>query len=106
MIPSVGRIVHLRLTATCAEQVNKRRQDARTSQVARGNSGVVVHTGNPAREGDIVPMLICKVWSQPRVLPAADCAVNGQAFLDGNDTLWVTSAKQGTLPGQWSDPRA
>jgi hypothetical protein len=30
--------------------------------------------------------------------------VNGQAFLDGNDVLWITSAKEGTEPGQWSWP--
>ena len=30
--------------------------------------------------------------------------VNGQAFLDGNDVLWVTSAREGTEPGQWSWP--
>lgn len=30
--------------------------------------------------------------------------INGQVFLDGNDTLWVTSADEGTEPGQWSWP--
>ena len=30
--------------------------------------------------------------------------VNGQVFLDGNDSLWVTSAKEGTTPGTWCWP--
>lgn len=105
MIPSVGRIVHLRLTAHCAEQVNKRRKDAQISQVAKGNSGVVAHTGNSAEEGEVLPMIIVRVWGTPGA-PTEGTPVNGQLLLDGNDTLWVTSAQQGTLPGQWSDPRA
>ncbi|KKK65507.1 hypothetical protein LCGC14_2973460, partial [marine sediment metagenome] len=27
--------------------------------------------------------------------------VNGQAFLDGNDSLWVTSVQEGYESGQW-----
>lgn len=88
MIPSVGRIVHYRL--------------------AEHDLGPVQHRepgqhANSHRVGDVVPMLICRVWDAERT--EASC-VNGQAFIDGNFTLWVTSRVQGAEPGQWSDPRA
>jgi hypothetical protein len=96
MIPSVGRIVHYKLGKGEADQINKRRQDARLSQVAQGESGVVVHTGNTARAGDT------RVWSDD---PTENTSVNGQVFLDGNDSLWATSRQQGAHDTQWSDPR-
>lgn len=36
--------------------------------------------------------------------PKSGYGVNGQAFLDGNDTLWVTSAPQGDGNGFWDWP--
>lgn len=101
MIPSVGRIVHFKITEDCAAQINKRRNDAGISQIASTNSGAQVHVGNSAKGYDVYPMIIVKVWSFE---PAENSAVNGQVFLDGNDTLWVTSAQQGTEPGQWHEP--
>ena len=103
MIPSVGRIVHFKITKGCAEQINKRRQDAKASEIAATNSGAIVHTGNVASEGDVFPLLITRLWTDE---PVERSAVNGQVFLDGNDSLWVTSAHQGDGVGQWSDPRS
>ena len=31
--------------------------------------------------------------------------VNGQVFLDGDDSLWVTSIKEGTESGTWEWPK-
>jgi|ERR1019366_3402535 hypothetical protein len=102
MIPSVGRIVHLKLSDSCADNINKRRNDAKVSKIASTNSGAMVHVGNDVRGGDIFPMIITRIWSEN---PDLNTAVNGQVFLDGNDLYWTTSVKQGTELGQWQDPR-
>ena len=83
---TVGRTVHFILTAEQAEQINRRTLPAR---------------GNSASAGDVVPLVVVRVWpnefgDQP--------GINGQAILDGNDTLWITSAKEGTEPGTWQWP--
>jgi hypothetical protein len=95
MIPSVGRIVHIRLSAECARSINERRHDAY-------HSGIVsTSQGNDARENDIYPLLITKIWSGE---PKESTAVNGQIFLDGNDSFWATSVQQGDGPGKWFEP--
>jgi hypothetical protein len=101
MIPSIGRIVHLRLSEHCAEQVNKRRNDAQKSEIAATSSGAQVHVGNGVGVGDVFPLLITKIWSDA---PTEQTGVNGQVFLDGNDVLWATSVQQGDGPGQWFEP--
>jgi hypothetical protein len=101
MIPSVGRIVHLRLSEQCAKEINKRRTEACASRIAATNSGAIIHHGNPANEGDIYPLLIIKIWSNS---PTEGTAVNGQVFLDGNDSYWATSVQQGDGLGQWFEP--
>ena len=32
--------------------------------------------------------------------PLSSYGINGQAVLDGNDSLWITSAPQGDFPGR------
>lgn len=86
---STGRIVHYRLSKSDAERITTRRAS---------NS---LH-GNPVTEGDVVPLIVSKVW--PDEYGAGVPGVNGQAFLDGADQLWVTSAKEGPEPGQWMWP--
>jgi hypothetical protein len=81
MRASVGRIVLYTLTEHDAERVNR---------------AITLHDGNQAHLGDVLPMLIVRVWSPD--------LVNGQVFLDGNYSLWVTSAAQGTEPRQWHEP--
>lgn len=95
MQPSVGRIVHYTLTEANAERINRRR----TSEDVRGAQA---HVGNFARTGDVLPLLICRVW--PDEYGPGVPGVNGQVFLDGNDQFWVTSAKEGTEPGTWAWP--
>lgn len=84
-IPSIGRIVLLTLSAAQARSINDRR--------ARSDGRF---EGNTARAGDIRPMLINHVWPQPPteenptgIVP--ESLINGQVFLDGNDTYWATS---------------
>lgn len=99
MKPTVGRIVQYRLRSDQAFMINKRRNDFAQFRRSEGyqDTGSMAHFGNPATEGEVVPLLIVKVFT-----PGG--AVNGQAFLDGNDTLWVTSVSEGIGPGTWSWP--
>jgi len=106
MSPTTGRIVHFRLTSAQADQVNRRR----TTGVAISDRikeqkwplGAQAHIGNHASEGDILPLIVVRVW--PDEFGAGKPGVNGQVLLDGNDALWVTSAGEGECPGQWSWP--
>jgi hypothetical protein len=88
--PTVGRIVHYTLTAQNAAEINRRRTTGHdiAARIPDGKwpLGAQAHIGNEAREGDEYPMLITRVW------PSDQGSANGQVFLDGNDTLWVTSA--------------
>lgn len=106
MQPTVGRIVHYRLSAGDIERIQMRRAK---------NFG-----GNHHRTGDLVPLIIVRVWpdeytasnsrygiSEPDgtvrwVDVRSHFGVNGQALLDGNDSLWVCSAPEGDEPGMWS----
>lgn len=75
MIPAVPRTVLYTLSAADANAVNHRR-----------NASNVKGIGNHAKEGDVFPLMIVRVWgNQP------DSAFNGQVLLDGSDSLWVTS---------------
>jgi hypothetical protein len=94
--PSIGRIVHYRLTLEEAATINERRADYAKTAAGRQKPLFQPFIGNPCGAGDVVPMVIAKVW--PGEL------VNGQALLDGTDGLWVTSAKQGDGLGEWSWP--
>lgn len=86
--PTIGRIVHYKLTADDAAKITRQREDKKFD-----------FRGNDVKEGDVFPMLITKVWGSD---PTS--AVNGQAYLDGNDVLWVTSAQVGDQPHQFSWP--
>lgn len=101
-VPNIGRIVHYTLTYADAERINKRRLDAQRSMHdhRETSNGVAVHVGNPVTEGDVFPMMITKVWGPKE--PSA--WVNGQVFLDGNDTLWVTSVGVGDGFGTFAWP--
>jgi hypothetical protein len=96
MIPSIGRIVHYTLTAEDAECVNRRRTSPEQNR-PRGT-----HVGNPAHAGQIVPLIITTVWVDE--YGPGNYGVNGQVLLDGNDSLWITSASQGDGEGQWHEP--
>lgn len=112
-IPTIGRIVHYRLSADDAAQVNRRRTTGASiadriktlvhttgdEKLAGWPIGAQAHIGNEAKEGDTFPMMIVQVWG-----PSETSAVNGQVFLDGNDVLWATSVSVGEGPRTWSWP--
>ncbi|MFI5223396.1 MAG: hypothetical protein ACHQX3_03985 [Nitrospirales bacterium] len=101
MIPTIGRIVHYKLSAADAAEVNRRRTTgpAIAERIAYGSwpLGAQAHIGNEAKEGDFHPMMMVQTWVDGH-------GVNGQVFLDGNDVLWVTSRVEGTEPGTFSWP--
>lgn len=113
-IPTIGRIVHYRLSEDDAAMINRRRTTGHSimermkiqisdkecmTPLLAWPTGAQAHIGNDAKEGDIFPMLITRVWGD-----TPTCAVNGQAYLDGNDVLWVTSACVGEGPRTFSWP--
>ena len=87
MQPSPGRIVHYTLTAG----------DAASIETGRRHYGGRV--GNHVTEGDVLPAMIVRVWSNN---PESAC--NLQVHCDGTDTLWATSRKEGEGPGTWAWP--
>ena len=111
-IPSIGRIVHYRLSADDATQINRRRTtgkniadrmklgvagfhtEASSDGLRAWPAGAQAHIGNEVTEGDTFPMLITRVWGSD---PTS--AVNGQVFLDGNDVFWATSRSVGDQNG-------
>jgi hypothetical protein len=105
---SIGRTVHYRLSEDDAKAINRRRTNGREiaermkADPPRWPAGAQAHIGNSASEGDTVPLVVVRVW--PHEFGQDVPGVNGQAFLDGNDALWVTSAKEGTGPGTWAWP--
>lgn len=104
--PSVGRIVHYKLSAADADSVNRRRTSGAAihdrMQADKWPVGAQAHIGNGALEGDVLPLIIARVW--PNEFGEGIPGVNGQVLLDGNDQFWVTSIKEGSDPGQWSWP--
>lgn len=116
--PSIGRIVHYRLSANDAEQISRRRTtgasiakrmqqavpsaDGTAEPIYGWPAGAQAHIGNSVSAGDIVPLMVVRVW--PDEFGPGIPGVNGQASLDGNDVLWITSAREGTEHGQWSWP--
>lgn len=105
LTPMIGRIVHYTLSAQDADAINRRRKDASNLRHAHTydggtvRTGEQVHVGNSVCEGDVFPMLITRVWGDTPQSP-----VNGQVFLDGNDTYWVTSAMEGKGPRHYQWP--
>jgi hypothetical protein len=96
-----GRIVHYRLTDDDALKINRRRTTggAIASCISEGTwpLGAQAHIGNEARAGDYYPMMVVRCWD-------GTTRVNGQVFLDGSDSYWVTSAGQGDGNGCWCWP--
>jgi hypothetical protein len=109
--PTIGRIVHYKLSTQDAEAINRRRKDSRehwqrTPGVTVKPTGDQRHVGNAALPGDVFPMLITRIWGLDLDIQAstAERLVNGQVFLDGNDVLWATSVHEGDGERQYSWP--
>ena len=103
MIPTLGRIVHYRLSAEDAARVMRRRTTGASIRAQMADpdhgwpAGAQAHVGNDVAIGDTFPMLLVRVWEDSD-------AVSGQVFLDGSDVLWVTGVPVGTGPGSWAWP--
>lgn len=96
--PSVGRIVHYRLSEQDATDINRRRKDFHTSGGAEDRSGFVGHVGNRVAEGEVFPAVIVRVRDESTV------TCNLKVLLDGNDTYWATSRAEGAEAGRWTWP--
>lgn len=84
--PTIGRVVHYRLSEQDAEAINRRREHAqRHIDEHRTNAtGAQVHVGNHAAAGFVYPALIVRTADNT-------LTVNLQVFMDGNDAYWATS---------------
>lgn len=106
--PVVGNIVVYRLTAEQAVAINRSRTTSSSihERISSGHwpRGAQAHMGSTVSAGEEVPLLVARVW--PDEYGPGVPGLNGQAFLDGTDTLWVTSAREGEGPGTWSWPEA
>jgi len=122
--PTIGRTVLYRLTRPDVIEINWRRVRAHEHLAEFRATGAQWHEGNQAHRGDIVPLVITRVWPyeyNPDTTvcrdymaeheddivwsnPLSHWGVNGQAILDGNDHLWVTSAPEGQFNGAWCWP--
>lgn len=104
-MPTLGRVLLYMLSATDADEVNRRRTSgpAIRQGIDKGQwpIGAQAHIGNPAAEGQAFPADVV------RVRPGG--IINLQVKLDGTDTLWVQGAVQaedGKLtPGTWQWPQ-
>lgn len=92
--PSIGRIVHYKLSEQDAAEINRRRLVPYPN-----GKGSQVHVGNPAAMGQVYPALIVRTWGD-----TPESAVQLQVFLDGNDTLWATSVQCGDGPRTYAWP--
>lgn len=81
--PSIGRIVHYRLSDHDAKEINKQRVEAG-------------HTGNRAEAGQTYPAMIVRTFG------GTTC--NLQVYLDGPDTYWATSRAEGDQDFTWCWP--
>ena len=90
----IGQMVLYRLTEDDALKTNKRRADAQMNieKMREERPGFQAHVGGPVNGGVNVPMIVTDFSGH---------FVNGQVFLDGNDSLWVTEVEEGIQPGQW-----
>lgn len=98
MKPTIGRIVHYKLSAYDAEAINRRRADF--TAAAPANTGFQGHVGNHAEAGQVYPAQIVRVFDPDG--ESGTC--NLQVSLDGNDTFWATSRKTGDVEGTWAWP--
>ncbi|MFV0135444.1 hypothetical protein ACLGIH_19870 [Streptomyces sp. HMX87] len=96
--PTVGRTVLYRLSASDCADINRRRKDFSNGPGYADRTGYIGHVGNEALEGAVCPATIVRVWDD------AEITCNLQVHLDGNDTFWATSRKEGNDVAQWSWP--
>lgn len=84
-VPSVGRIVHYKLTDSDAKLIDQKQPLDSPPQ------------RNPVRPGQVYPAMVVAVFGN------GDHA-NLQVFLDGETSYWACSRAEGDQPGFWSWP--
>lgn len=109
-MPTIGRIVHYRLTAEDAAEIDRRRTTRGSIAERMADEswrhwpeGAQAHLGNPVSEGQVCPAIIVAVWS--------DTCVNLRVMLDGTDEFWALSRNPIDMdgldiPGRWFWPEA
>jgi len=106
--PTIGRIVHYRLSELDVGEIRRRRVSRNdiADGIERGvwPMGAQAHVGNPVNVGDVVPLVVIRPWHHPGMYEQGASVLNGQALLDGADSLWVMSVKEGSEPGTWCWP--
>lgn len=88
--PTTGRIVLFTVSATIASAIADER--------ARSDGKL---KGNPVQEGDVVPLVVVRVWDENTGY------LNGQLVIDGNHGHWVSSVSPADFkptPGFWHWP--
>lgn len=87
--PRRGQMVLYSLSASDVSEIGRVKE-------ARGGQS------NSCREGDVIPFLIVQPWSHELLIPV-DASINGQGFIDGDFTIWLTSRHQSDepAPGCW-----
>lgn len=87
MQPTIGRILIYKLSVLDVARIQRTANE--------GNE-------NPHAVGQELPLLVCCVW--PNEFGPGKAGVNGQLFLDGQRTLWITSVGEGDIEGRWHWP--
>lgn len=84
--PTIGRIVHYRLSEQDADEINRRRSHAalHMDEHRTAATGAQVHVGNTLQAGEVLPAMVVRVFD-------GTIGANLQVFLDGNDAYWATS---------------
>ncbi len=100
IVPTIGRIVWYNMPNWHAEDINRRRKDARDRMDWHRalKSGAQVHVGNDVKAGQLYPAMVVVAWGD-----APTSLVNLHVFLDGGDQFWATSIGVGEKEGtyQW-----
>jgi hypothetical protein len=92
--PTVGRLIHYRLSTQDVADINRRRR--RSAAAPKNEWGYIAPRGNPVSTGQIVPAVVTATYG--------GTTINANVLLDGTDTLWVTSRPHGDEAGQWCWP--
>lgn len=83
----LGELLHYRVGKDDAEERNDLRKTAAHQ-----------HQGHKLDAGEVVPFIVTALGN--------DGKFNGQAFLDGNDSLWIKNVTLGDEDGQCARPKA
>lgn len=98
--PTIGRIVHYRLSADDAQYINARRAHAQAhlDHHRETKNGAQIHVGSQVGGGDLVAMVVTSVPKNFGRL------IDGKCLLNGSDDYWVTNVSHGNNTSQWCWP--